>query len=81
MRVVRAIPVTQVVYDRLPLNPTGLATTQALADGVEMPPIHVEVLPNGRYKVRDGRHRLLAHKLLGKTHILARFWDWRGAKI
>ena len=71
-REVRQIPVSLIDYDRLPLGPAGFATATALAAGVEMPPVHVQVLPGGRYRLCDGRHRLLAHKILGRETIAAR---------
>jgi hypothetical protein len=83
------IPVGQVEYDRLPLNSSGLQTTlwadrkRSVADEewlgtggqevLRMPPVHVQRLETGRYRLLDGRHRLLACKLLGVRWILARF--------
>jgi hypothetical protein len=70
------IPVGQLVIDRMPLNPATLSCANAILEGVEMPPIKVQALPDGRWKVRDGRHRAVAHKLTGKARILAK-WGTR----
>ena len=45
----------------------------ALAQGVEMPAIHVALQKDGGMRICDGRHRLLAHKLLGKKQVRVRF--------
>lgn len=73
MRVERLIPVAQIVWDRLPLNPSTLDLVRYLDAGGAVPAIKVRALLDGRYEIRDGRHRLLAHKLLGRTHILAKW--------
>lgn len=63
--------VSRLRYDRLPLNPTGLATARALRSGVMMPPIKTTLRRDGTLVVRDGRHRTLAHKLCGRQWIAA----------
>lgn len=44
-----------------------------LARGGSVPPIKVKKLSGGRYRVLDGRHRILAAKLLGWDTIFARW--------
>jgi ParB-like chromosome segregation protein Spo0J len=44
---------------------------ELLEDGKKLSPITVRKISTG-YVLVDGRHRLLAHKRLEKTHILAR---------
>jgi hypothetical protein len=75
-RVVGMVPVAHIEIDRLPLRPDGLDTTLALMLGVAMPPIHLQLKVEGGWLIKDGRHRLLAHKLLGREEILAR-WSTR----
>lgn len=57
------IPISSLVIDSLPINPEGFATALAIKNGVPMPPIKVTKTLDGRYVVRDGRHRLIGHKL------------------
>lgn len=57
--------------DRYPLNPSTLDLIDYLRSGGSVPPIKVKRLPTGNYEIRDGRHRITAYKLLGKTHIKA----------
>lgn len=71
-RKIREVPLGQIVYDSLPLNPTGFATAMALRMGVSMPPVKLQDLGDGRFRLLDGRHRYLAHKLNGRKTIRAR---------
>ena len=72
MREYREIPIAKIAFDRIPLNPTGLACACAVRQGIPMPPIKVVQTRSGKYRIKDGRHRYLAYKLTGKTHIYAR---------
>lgn len=56
------------VVDRIPLNQRSLALVRHLEAGGSVPPIHVE-RHDGCWWVLDGRHRFVAHKLLGRSHI------------
>ena len=59
--------------DRRP--PIGLRTlgiVDHLRAGGTVPPIHVKV-EGPRFKILDGRHRLLAHRMLERREILARY--------
>ncbi len=74
MRVIQRIPIQNIDYPRarLPLTLKTLRFAIALfRDDSCFPPIPVERLANGRFKLKGGRHRLTAHKLAGKTHISA----------
>lgn len=72
MRVLADIPIAQVVVDRSPMART-LGLVRHLEAGGTVPPIHVKLLANGRYRILDGRHRILAFKLLQRTTITARY--------
>lgn len=72
-RYIRSIPVALVYTDRMPLNRSTLKLVIHLATGGTVPPIHVKRDWWGGYKVLDGRHRLCAYKLLGRSMILARY--------
>ena len=71
MKTIKEIPLGQIIIDRLPLNKEGLGTALAVYNGVPMPPIKVVAWWRGRYKIKDGRHRILANKLNGKKTIMA----------
>ncbi len=70
-RPVEWIPLANIKVDSLPLNPASYACAKAVERGVEMPPIRVELLSNGQYLIKDGRHRFVAFRLNGRTHIRA----------
>ena len=53
-----------------PLNVAVLAFIEFMQHGGEPPPIKV-VWINSMWRVVDGRHRWTAHKLLGRTTIVA----------
>lgn len=72
-RITAFIPIGQIVVDRLPLNPRTLKLISFLSNGGEVPAIHVQSRGNGKYLICDGRHRLLAMKLMGHRMIKARF--------
>ena len=69
---IRPIPISAIIVDHIPLNPSGLATTMAVREGIPMPPIKVVQNEQGRYKICDGRHRYIAYKLNGKKNIWAK---------
>ncbi len=71
MRVTLNIPVNQISYGkRLPVNPKALLFAIKLLQGYIFPPIKVEK-KHGFYVLKGGRHRLAAHKLLGREVIKA----------
>ena len=73
MRTQEYINIDLVNIDRWPLNPSTLSLIDAMRSGIEIPPIKVSRLKNGRFNIKDGRHRLLTHKLLGLKKIKAEF--------
>lgn len=75
-RVEREIPVAATRMDRWPLNPTTLALVDYLRTGGEVPAIKVQTVSGGEgggWRILDGRHRVAAAKLLGRSTIRARF--------
>lgn len=71
MRITTPIKVSQLVVDRQAIGPATYALAKHLEAGGTVPPIHVQYVGNGFYKVLQGRHRTLAFKLLGRDTILA----------
>jgi ParB-like chromosome segregation protein Spo0J len=65
------MPIAAIAMDRWPHQPKTLEYAKALEAGAVFPPIKVH-FHAGRWRIGDGRHRLLAHKLCGRTHILVR---------
>ena len=61
-------------WDNLPINKTVLDLVFFIMSGGEIGPIKLIKTENG-YKVKDGRHRIAAYKLLGKKIILAKYYE------
>jgi len=57
----------------VPLDPTTLRYANLLIQGTEFPPIKVQDLGDGCFKIKDGRHRWAAHKLAGLKEIDIKF--------
>ncbi len=70
-RKVEWIYLANIKMDSLPLNPASYACAKAIEAGVEMPPIRVELLPSGQYRIKDGRHRYVAYRLNGIRRVRA----------
>jgi ParB-like chromosome segregation protein Spo0J len=69
----RKLPISAIELDRtLPVNPRTLALVDYLRSGGRVPEIHVERYEGG-YRIRDGRHRITAYKLLGWPQIDVRY--------
>lgn len=58
---------------KLPSNPKVLLYAYRMLLRDVFPPVKVHRKANGRYDLHDGRHRLAAHKLLGRKKINAYF--------
>lgn len=67
------LPICAIEIDRWPLSPKSLALIDYLRSGGSIAAIHVQRKKLGGFRIRDGRHRLLAYRMLGWSHILARF--------
>lgn len=72
MRHLDRIPINLIAVDRWPFARV-LDLVTHLRQGGTVPPIHVQRYSDGRYRILDGRHRVHAMLLLGRTHILARW--------
>lgn len=72
-RINKFIRVCSIEIDRYPINPTTLALVDHIRNGGDVPPIKVARKSTGGFAIRDGRHRVTAHKLLGIEYIEARF--------
>ena len=72
-RVVLLIDISLIRVDRYPMNPSTLDIIYHIKAGGSVAPIKVAKHPCGGYVIRDGRHRLLAHKMLGIKKIKAKF--------
>ena len=83
-RVRKWLPLSAIRIDRIPLNRSTLALVDFLRNGGEVKPIKVQKIrkcpvcndprcdaADGHYEyhIRDGRHRWVAYKILGHTHI------------
>ena len=73
IRLCKFIDIALIKMDRYPMNPSTLNLIDYLRDGGDVPPIKVAKLPKGGYIIKDGRPRVLAHKMLGRTKIEARY--------
>jgi ParB-like chromosome segregation protein Spo0J len=70
---IRLIKIESILWDKLPINPSVLELVDFLREGGKIPPIKLQSCSKGGYKLRDGRHRIAAFKLLGIKEIEARF--------
>jgi len=71
MKVESEILIESLIVDRLPVNNEVLQLVFFLMSGGIVPPIHVQKVNDG-WRVRDGRHRVAAYKLLGLKTINAK---------
>jgi ParB-like chromosome segregation protein Spo0J len=75
-RVIRPVATNLIDIDRWPLEPRTLGLVAHFQAGGTVPPIRLVRQPStpGRFRILDGRHRLLATKLVGRRTITARYW-------
>ena len=66
-----SILVSSIISTQLVAPNKVQSITQKLKKGIPIPPIEVERLPNGKYKVVDGNHRYSAYVYAGKKYINA----------
>lgn len=72
MKTTGFVNISGILYDKLPMNRDVLDIVFFIMSGNEVPAIKLQKTQNG-WKLKDGRHRLAAYKLLGKQTILASF--------
>ncbi len=83
MRVTKLINISEIIVDKYSISPKTLALVDYIRNEegnhigvcILLPPIKVQKLENGQYKLKDGRHRVTAFKLLGIKMITAKFYD------
>jgi len=75
MRVERLVDIS-LISGRLPMNPSVLSLVDFIRAGGEIPPVKLQMI-GGSFKLKDGRHRVAAYKLLGITKIKAKYFDPR----
>lgn len=73
-RVIQSVPLNLIDVDRWPHEPRTLRLVDHFQAGGTVPPIRLVIRDNGRFQILDGRHRLLATKLLGRRAIVAKYW-------
>lgn len=74
MRVIAKVDIKDIQYDKLPSTESVKDLCRHIRFGGTIPPVKLTVLDNGKFKLKDGRHRILAHKLLGLNQIKAKFY-------
>ena len=67
------MPISAIIVDRYPINRSTLSLVEYLKKGGTVPPIRIAQTQQGQYKILDGRHRITAYKLLGRTEILSKY--------
>jgi ParB-like chromosome segregation protein Spo0J len=65
------LPLDSIVTGDLHSPPAVEQYAAMMAAGVELPPIFVRRVNDGRYAVVDGNHRTAAHRRLGRSEIAA----------
>lgn len=70
--VIQRLKVDLIIADRVPVGRRTFEIAIHLEKGGTVPPIHVVPYKSGCWFVLNGRHRLAAHKLVGKKQILAK---------
>lgn len=78
MRTTKLINIKNIKVDNHSISPQtfdlAFKIKTCIIDIDDLPPIKLQCIGNGSYKLRDGRHRITAFKLLGKTHIKSKFY-------
>ena len=74
MRTLGLVDLRQIDIDRLPLDEKTLCFANALMGGAIFPPIKLHPRVGGRWRIKDGRHRWLAHRMLKRWKIKASFY-------
>jgi hypothetical protein len=72
MIIIKEILIESILIDKLPINESVLSLVFFLLSGGEVPPVKLQKCTEGGYKLKDGRHRVCAFKLIGEKKILGR---------
>ena len=75
MRVKKSIEIANIIVDSYSISPETLSLVDFIREGGSIPAIKVQMLEHGQYKLKNGRHRITAYKLLGIKQIEAKFYD------
>lgn len=79
MRIVKEINITNIIVDSHSISPQSFDLAKKIESGeydtLTMTPIKLENLNNGTFRLRDGRHRITAFKLVGRKKILSKYFD------
>lgn len=74
MRVEKYINISNIKVDKFSLSKETLGIIDYIRSGGEVPPIKV-YKKDGVYVLKEGRHRITAHKLLGLTKIKCKLYE------
>ena len=74
MKQTKKIHISQIIVDKLPINLKTLSLIDYIRNypNIILAPITVELLSDGKYKLKNGRHRYLAFKMLEIPLIIAK---------
>ena len=70
-KIFKFIPFWMIEEPKFSIDKKTFKFAKLMEEGVKFPPIHLQLLENGMFKIRDGRHRATSVKLNGKNQILA----------
>ena len=73
MRITKEVNINLIDIDRMPFDLKLLEYANEVLKGVIFPPIKLQRIKNGRFKIKDGRHRFLAHRINRKQTILEKY--------
>lgn len=74
MRIIKEINIDQIIVDKHSVSKETLNIVDFIRKGGKLPPIKVQKI-KGQYKLKDGRHRITAYKLLGCKKIECKFFE------
>ena len=69
MRTIETVPLATIIVDRWRIVPKTLEFALAMSYGDVFPPVKVQRVDDGRYRLKDGRHRVTAAKLNGMVKV------------
>lgn len=72
-RTISPVDISLIAIDRMPIGPVALLYAIEMHNGSMFPPVKLQRGAHGRFILKDGRHRFVAHKLLGRKMISATY--------